>query len=118
MDHRFKSYLRPLRRRWGFTQHELAYLLGVASRTIISRVEGGKRTPSLAAALALSIVFDATQPQLFPGVISSVQESVLRGANELYEALQGDPSKATRIKLDFLEEVIARVEEQRPNKTI
>ena len=81
-------------------------------------MEGGKRTPNLDAALALSIVFDTAQSQLFPDVVSKVQESVLRRANELYEAFQGDPSKATRIKLDFLEEVIARIEKQRADETI
>ena len=35
-------------------------------------------------------------------------EFVLSQAKELYEELQGNPSRVTRAKLDFLEEVLAR----------
>lgn len=36
--------------------------------------------------------------------------AVLQRANELYEELQGIPSKVTRLKLDFLEQLLRRVE--------
>jgi hypothetical protein len=39
-----------------------------------------------------------------------VQQAVRRRANDLYEELQGDSSKATRAKLDFLEGVLARLD--------
>ncbi|WP_082884992.1 helix-turn-helix domain-containing protein [Bradyrhizobium stylosanthis] len=47
MHHRHQSYVRPHRRRWGLTQQELAFLIGVKSRTAVSRIEGSKRRPSL-----------------------------------------------------------------------
>jgi len=110
MDQHFKSYLRPLRRRWGFTQRELAFLMGVKSRTVISRIEGSKRKPSLTAIFICVLVFDTSASELFPGLISELYEDVFRRANELYEELQGDPSKTTRLKLDFLEQLLARTE--------
>src|SRR6266849_5104917 len=110
MDHRIKTYVRPLRRRWGLTQRELAFLIGAKSGTIVSRIEGVRRTPSLSATFALAIVFGAEPPELFPGLFSQIHEDVLRRASELYEELQGNPSKTTRVKLDFLEAVLSRLE--------
>src|SRR6266540_1660214 len=98
MDHRLKSYARPLRRRWALTQRELAFLVGVKSGTAISRIEGLQRTPSLAAALAYAVIFGATPLELFPGYLVEIQQAVHSRANDLYEELQGNPSKATRDK--------------------
>jgi hypothetical protein len=58
-------------------------------------------------------VFDTGDNELFPGLFSEVHEDVFRRATELYEQLQGDPSKTTRLKLDFLETVLARLEKKR-----
>src|ERR1700704_120829 len=102
MERILKTYLRTLRRRWGLTQRELAFLIGAKSGTIISRLERLKRIPNLPAALACLIVFDGTPSDVFPGIFTEIEEGVLRRATELYETLQGDPSKATRAKLDFL----------------
>ena len=41
------------------------------------------------------------------------EQVVLDRANELYEELQGDPSNVTRVKLDFLEVLIARLKSKR-----
>jgi hypothetical protein len=66
--------------------------------------------PNVVAALACLIVFDAPPSELFPGLFSEVYAGVLQRANELYEELQGNPSKSTRAKLDFLESVLSRTE--------
>ena len=108
MDQRFISYLRPLRRRWGLTQAEVAFLIGSKTHAAISRIESLKTYPSLAEAIACSIVFDTPQLELFPELYGRVYEFVLAHAEELYQKLQGNPSRVTRAKLDFLEEVLAR----------
>jgi DNA-binding XRE family transcriptional regulator len=110
MDRRLKTDLRTFRRRWGLTQTELAFLIGIKSGTLVSRFEELKRTPNLSAAFACKIIFDATLAELFPGLFDDVQEAVHLRANELYEELQGSSSKATRTKLDFLEGVLSRSE--------
>ena len=51
--------------------------------------------------------------KLFPGALSDAEQLVLARARELYDELQGDPSKAARIKLDFLEVLLARLESKR-----
>ena len=118
MDQRIISYLRPLRRRWGLTQKELAFLIGAKSGGVISRIEGLKRVPSLAAALACEIVFDTPPLELFPEIFSTMQDGVLDRANDLYEELQGDPSRVTRAKLDFLEEMLARAHAHASSESI
>src|SRR5438309_2050998 len=104
MDQRLISYLRPLRRRWGLTQRELAYLIGAKTGGVISRIEGFKRFPTLAATFACELIFDIPSLELFPELFLEVHEALLRRTNELYEGIQGNPSKTTHSKLDFLEE--------------
>jgi DNA-binding XRE family transcriptional regulator len=113
MAQRLKTYLRPFRRRWGLTQQELAFLIGVKNGTVISRIEGLTKAPRLEWAVACAVLFDTRALELFPGLFSEVHEDLLRRATELYEELQGNPSKATRAKLDFLETVLARLEKKR-----
>ena len=113
MAQRLKTYLRPFRRRWGLTQRELAFLIGIKNGTVISRIEGLKQAPRLSWAVACAVLFDKRALELFPGLFAEVHEDVLRRATELYEELQGNPSKTTRVKLDFLETVLARLENKR-----
>src|SRR5262249_26832184 len=113
MTQRFQTYLRPSRRRWGFTQEELAFLIGYKTGKSISRIEALKQRPTLNAALSCGVIFNAAPVKLFPGELYDAEEVVLNRAKELYEQLQGDPSKTTRIKLDFLEVLIARLESNR-----
>ncbi len=108
MERLFKSYLRAFRRSRGLTQKELAFLIGAKSSTTVSRLEQLQRLPSLAAAFACRVIFDRTEVEIFPGLFSEVKEAVQARANELYQELQGDPSVATRVKLDFLESILDR----------
>jgi transcriptional regulator with XRE-family HTH domain len=110
MAPRIKTYVRPLRRRWALTQRELAFLIGVKNGAAVSRIERLKRSPSLPVTFACALVFGTAPPELFPALISKIHDDVLRRVSELYEELQGNPSKETRIKLDFLEGVLVRLE--------
>jgi transcriptional regulator with XRE-family HTH domain len=112
MNKRVKAYLRPLRRRFGLTQRELAFLVGAKGGAVISRIERLKLEPSLARTRAFALVFDTRALELFPELFSDVRDAVRHRARELYDELQGNPSKTTRTKLDFLEEVLARLEGQ------
>jgi DNA-binding XRE family transcriptional regulator len=113
MVKRFKSYLRPVRRRWGFTQAELAFLLGCKTGKSISRLEALKQTPTLGVALSCAIIFNTAPVRLFPGAIFEAEQLLVARVRELYDQLQGDSSKATRVKLDFLEALLARLEQRR-----
>jgi transcriptional regulator with XRE-family HTH domain len=108
MDYRQISYVRPLRRRWGLSQREVAFLIGNKTHAAVSRIEAVKTYPSLAEAIACSIIFDTPLVELFPELFAKAHDSVLSQAQVLYEDLQGNASRATRYKLDFLEEVLGR----------
>ncbi|MDA9473446.1 hypothetical protein XI03_02730 [Bradyrhizobium sp. CCBAU 65884] len=64
------------------------------------------------------LVFDMTALELFPGLMSELHAAVLARVSELYEELQGDPSRAARLKLDFLEQLLERVEANRLGPTV
>ncbi|WP_453967348.1 helix-turn-helix transcriptional regulator [Bradyrhizobium elkanii] len=102
MKHDLGSYIRPLRRRFGFTQKEIAFHIGGKCRTAISGLEGAKRKPSLEAAFIFARPFDTTPSELFPGLMSELNKVTVQRANDLYEELQGNPSNTTQFKLDFL----------------
>ena len=106
MNPRLSTYLKTLRRRHGLTQKELAFLCGMNGGTQFSRYERGVRDPSLAAMVALLIIFCTTPSELFPGLHAEIQRMVIERAEELYAQLQGDPKVVTSIKLDLLERLI------------
>lgn len=110
MTHPHKPHLRILRRRWALTQTELAFLVGSGSGAFVSRIEDQKRTPSLAVAFACGLVFGTPLTELFAALLSEVEEGVLERAYILYDDLQGNASKETRLKLDFLETIFARLD--------
>ncbi|MGX1360713.1 hypothetical protein QNJ95_37205 [Bradyrhizobium elkanii] len=81
----------------------------IKSRTAVSRIEGSKRRPSLNAIFLCMLIFNMPALELFPRLMSELRTSILARARELYEELQGDPSKATRLKLNFLERLLERI---------
>jgi transcriptional regulator with XRE-family HTH domain len=66
--------LRTHRRTWGLSQRELAGLLGMESRTHVSRIEHGKRTPTMETALACSTLFGVSLGELFPQLAIEIEE--------------------------------------------
>lgn len=107
------NYLRSYRLRYGLSQEELAYLLGWERPDVISRIERKQRAPTLPLVLACFILFDAPAHDIFPDVSSGIEALVMARVWEVYERIQGDPSKRTKKKIELLEAAIARAEERR-----
>lgn len=61
------------RRTYGFTLGEMAYLLDLKSSAHISRLEQGKRRPTLETALTSSALFGVPLAELFPQLTSDVE---------------------------------------------
>ena len=100
MVQHFQSYLRPLRRRWGFTQGELAFLIGYQTGKSISRIEALKQTPTLNAALSCAVIFNTAPVKLFPGTlfdaaglalfaVSGAHKALVHGLNPVMATLLG-----------------------------
>jgi transcriptional regulator with XRE-family HTH domain len=105
---RLPRYLHTERLFSALSEEELAYLLGAANASTISRFETGMRTPSLKAAFACQVLFDTPPSNLLPKLYRQVEEEVVRRAYVLHQRIQGEPSAGTRAKLDFLEAVQKR----------
>ena len=118
MKMKLDCYLRSYRRRWGLTQVELARLMGCETGAVISRLERDGRQPSLETAYALEVIFGTTPVELFPGLHAKVNKAVIARMRNLYDELQGDPSKVTRLKLDFFEEIFARTPSRRKTNAV
>lgn len=101
------NYLRMYRKRNGFTQKELAFLLGCMHRSKVSRYERGVRMPSLPTVIGLEIVFRAPVSRLFTGTYTNMREEVRSRARRLSKQLDAEPlTPALKQKLDALVEVI------------
>jgi transcriptional regulator with XRE-family HTH domain len=85
---RLQNYLRTYRRRAGFSQDEIAYLLGAKSGTKTSRYERFRRTPSLETALAYEALFGVPVRELFAGVSARAERMTRRRARLLKKRLE------------------------------
>ena len=104
-----KNYLRSVRRRAGFSQDEIALLLGTRSGTKISRYETFSRVPPVSTVFAYEILFRESASHLFAGVYRDVRRAVVRRAKllikKLPEVSEGDNPHSRR-KLQFLRSIV------------
>jgi DNA-binding XRE family transcriptional regulator len=107
------NYLRSYRLRWGLSQKELGYLLGWDRPDIISRIEGKQRAPTLLLAMACYILFDTSAAEIFPDILAGIELLVMARVQEMYETIQGDPSRRTKKKIELLEDAIARADQRK-----
>jgi transcriptional regulator with XRE-family HTH domain len=106
-------YLRSYRRRWGLSQKDLAYLLGLKSEAVVSRIEKKLRRPSLKVVIGCFIIFGTSAVDLFPGISQGIEDDVMARVWELYERTQGHPTRRTKMIIELLEDVIGRAEQRR-----
>ncbi len=88
MAHPRPTKLRIHRRQSGFTQEEVAFLLGMRVHSLVSRHEGLKREPDLRIAFAYQLVFSSSAHDLFPSVFTDVCNVLAQRARELAERLE------------------------------
>jgi transcriptional regulator with XRE-family HTH domain len=108
---RRKSYafVRSHRRKWGLTQVELARLIGLSSRSAVSRIERAERVPTTATIIACGIIFGLATHDLFPSLQEEIEEAVLLVIASLQEELAGQSDKASTRKRALLTEVQERI---------
>ena len=108
--------LRMHRRQWQLTLRELAQLLGFRSGAHVSRLEQGKRTPSLETALACTAIFGVTLHELFP---ESLRQARTRTKVRAMRFRKGHEKRSTPTrerKCDLMDDVLIRT--GAPLKTI
>jgi transcriptional regulator with XRE-family HTH domain len=104
------NYLRSYRLRWGLSQGELANLLGCKTAGVISRIEKKLRAPTLKIVMGCFVLFVTPAAEVFPDISGTVETDVMERVWELYEKVQGDPSRKTKTKIELLESIIERAE--------
>jgi transcriptional regulator with XRE-family HTH domain len=107
------NYVRSYRLRWGLSQGELANLLGWKRPDVISRIEKKQRPPTLKLVIACFILFGTPAAELFPDISAGVEALVMARLQEMYETIQGDPSRRTKKKIELFEDAIARAEQRK-----
>lgn len=71
------NYLRKHRKRAGFSQRDVAYLLGGHDAARVSRYEYFNGSPSLRVSLAFAIIFNTPIREMFEGEYKKVEKVVL-----------------------------------------
>lgn len=108
------NHLRRHRRQWALSQEQVALLLGLRARSIVSKYERGRGTPQLRYALAYQFVFGVRLEDLFPDLSRDVVDRVMQAAARLDEQSrdQGDP--AAQRRAEFLRAMIRRATSDEP----
>jgi transcriptional regulator with XRE-family HTH domain len=105
-SHKLPNYLRVHRKRLGFSQQEVAFLLGWGDPSQPSRYENFTRVPTLRTALALAVILRVPVLELFLGEYQKVENAVSRQAQRLEARLASErPDGPTTRKLSLLKTI-------------
>jgi len=66
--------------------------MGFASATHVSRIENGKRAPTVESALACQVIFGIPPSAMFPHTYALVEEKVMRNTYRLHLAFSNTTS--------------------------
>lgn len=103
MARKLDNYLRMYRKRSGLSQHEVAFLLGWETGTLVSRYERGTQRPSLDTVFAYEAAFGVPTHELFAGIFQKVEDNIKKRAQVLARKLSAaTPSQNANRKLDLL----------------
>lgn len=106
--HKLPNYLKTYRKRTGFSQDEIAFLLGCKRASHVSRYERFHRTPGFHTLLAFKIIFQASARELFGGEYQKVEKAVCRRAERLAARIGTEnPDQSSARKLALLKIIAA-----------
>jgi transcriptional regulator with XRE-family HTH domain len=87
------NYLRSHRKNSGFTQEEVAFLLGFDKAQLVSGHEKRQRIPALQTALAYEAIFGVPIAELFAGMRKNIISDVQKRRSELTTRLRAKNQK-------------------------
>lgn len=105
-----QNYLRTYRRQSYLSQDEVAFLLGVATGTRVTRHEGAQRTPKLETALGYEILFGIPVRDLFAGEAHKVETVIRQRLPELIRRCQ--QKGGNDFKYAFLKSLAIRLSQE------
>ena len=97
-------YLRTHRRVWGFTQAEVAKLLGLESPSAVSCLEWSKRKrgPSYETALACQVLFGIEPRDMYPTIHRQVEDRVIQACYLMHQGIEHSSSLSDSRKRELL----------------
>lgn len=93
-----KTYLLTYRKRAGFSQDEIAFLLGIGSGTTVSKHETGARKPLLKAALSYEIILGEPACEIFAGWYLELGKAIRTRAAKLHVRLSALPATPANVQ--------------------
>jgi transcriptional regulator with XRE-family HTH domain len=109
MSAKLPNYLRSYRKRAGFSQAEIAFLLGCRSSAKVSRYERFSRQPNLKTVFVYEVVFQVSVRVLFAGMFQDVEQATMKRAQMLARKLDAaKPNPSTARRLAVLKALSAR----------
>lgn len=113
MSNTLPQYFKACRKRAGFTQQEVAVLVGLSQGGSISRLEQGKRKATLTIAVSYSIVFgfplETVMPKLFEEIDTAVRKRAKRLLNRLkHSHVDGVFARKCERRIEMLETLLRR----------
>lgn len=90
--------------------------MGFKSTTHLSRIENGKRAPTVEVALACQVIFGIPPSAMFPNGYALVEEKVMRNIYRLHLAIKNTTSLSGLRKRELFSLALKRAAD-RPNTT-
>ena len=100
--------LRTHRLKWELRQKDLAALVPDTGDHRVSYVERNLRPPNAREILAYGLIFGVLPEDLFPSLVSEVEDTVLRNAYYEHQKCEGNASPKASRRRAFLESILAR----------
>jgi transcriptional regulator with XRE-family HTH domain len=91
-----KNYLRTYRKKFGLTQRQLSFLLGLNSGCRISILENGRRFPNIREIIIFSKLFDRPLSALWPWWIAEYENVLDLRISKLVDDLQRSQVRSNR----------------------
>ncbi len=102
----------------GFTQGDMAFLLGYKSDSHVSRVERAKKPPSVSFVIGSAILFGRSIEDLFKALHDEIAEDVMRQAYLLREKLSTQTAPSVEKRCELLTNVMTASIERQKNQNV
>jgi DNA-binding XRE family transcriptional regulator len=106
------NHLNYHRRKWALTQAQLADLIGLPARSVISVHERSLAMPSIRIALGYQIAFGTPLEVLFDGLADELEDAIIRRAASLDVKLRGRTDAKAKRQQEFLSNLVNRARNQ------
>ena len=98
MSRTLPHYLKQERRRAGFSQADIAYLLGAQAKTKVWRYERGRHLPPLQTAFAYEVLLGVPVGQLFPKAFAEARRALVMRVKQWTELIATLPKTPRNLR--------------------